>query len=153
MRIAMVSAVIVALAGSIDDAAPQHPAYPMPTGTPNLPTAPNLTRPLPLDPARPYFLTVGKLMRVGTGLAGDGIFLTLDVDTTNNTCQIKSGLHMDRTHPQYRETCRLLCLPLPKHGRSKSTTSAIAGRSHRANWSICPQLRSVPDTSRRSLDV
>ena len=112
MRIAMVSAVIVALAGSIDDAAPQHPAYPMPTGTPNLPTDPNLTRPLPLDPARPYFLTVGKLMRVGTGLAGDGIFLTLDVDTTNNTCQIKSGLHMDRTHPQYRETVSIALLAL-----------------------------------------
>jgi hypothetical protein len=85
MPIAMISVVLVALAGSIDGAAAQ---------------------------TRQHFETTGKLLRVGTGLEADGLFLTLDVNTTNNTCTNKSGLFMDRANPQYRETVSIALLSL-----------------------------------------
>src|SRR5262249_52267374 len=52
----------------------------------------------------PWYTTTGKLIRVGTGLQAEGLYLTLDVATTNNTCKNKQFLLFERTQPQYRET-------------------------------------------------
>ena len=63
----------------------------------------------------PVFLplseSVGKLIRIGTSGA-EGLFLTLDVDTTNNSCSNKDMLFMARDHPQYRETLSIALLSL-----------------------------------------
>ena len=40
----------------------------------------------------PWFSTTGKLTRIGTGLAGEGFYLALDVVTTNNNCKLKQSL-------------------------------------------------------------
>ncbi len=52
----------------------------------------------------PWFATTGKLIRIGTGLQAEGLYLTLDVATTNNLCKNKQFLLFERTQPQYRET-------------------------------------------------
>ena len=38
------------------------------------------------------------------------LYLTLDVNTTNNNCNVKSMLFMDRNEPQYRETVSIALL-------------------------------------------
>lgn len=58
------------------------------------------------------FTTTGKLVRVGTGWASEGFYLTLDVATANNNCKTKSILFIDRSHPQYRETVSIALLSL-----------------------------------------
>jgi hypothetical protein len=60
----------------------------------------------------PFFETTGKLVRVGTGWASEGFYLTLDVDTANNNCKTKSFLFIERDHPQYRETVSIALLSL-----------------------------------------
>jgi hypothetical protein len=60
----------------------------------------------------PWYATTGKLTRVGTGWASEGLYLTLDVATTNNNCNNKNTLFMERDHPQYRETLSITLLSL-----------------------------------------
>lgn len=60
----------------------------------------------------PFYATTGKLTRVGTGWASEGLYLTLDVDTSNNSCHFKNTLFMERDHPQYRETVSIALLTL-----------------------------------------
>ena len=60
----------------------------------------------------PFFTTTGKLVRVGTGWASEGFYLTLDVDTANNNCKTKNFLFIEREHPQYRETVSIALLSL-----------------------------------------
>ena len=51
----------------------------------------------------PWFTTTGKLTRIGTGLAGEGFYLTLDILTTNNNCKFKQSLLLTTGHPQYQD--------------------------------------------------
>jgi hypothetical protein len=60
----------------------------------------------------PWFATTGKLTRIGTGWVSEGLYLTLDVDTANNSCNAKNTLFMERDHPQYRETLSIALLSL-----------------------------------------
>jgi hypothetical protein len=60
----------------------------------------------------PWYATTGKLTRIGTGWNSEGLYLTLDVDTVNNSCNGKSTLFMERDHPQYRETLSIALLSL-----------------------------------------
>jgi hypothetical protein len=60
----------------------------------------------------PWYLTTGKLTRIGTGLTSEGLYLTLDVATTNNNCDNRNTLFMERDHPQYRETLSIALLSL-----------------------------------------
>jgi hypothetical protein len=60
----------------------------------------------------PWYTTTGKLTRVGTGLQAEGLYLTLDVATDNNTCKNKQFLLFERTQPQYRETVSIVLLAL-----------------------------------------
>src|SRR5690349_19536569 len=60
----------------------------------------------------PWFTTTGKLTRIGTGLTSEGLYLTIDVNTSNNPCNTKNMLFMPRDHLQYRQTLSiaLLCM-------------------------------------------
>jgi hypothetical protein len=40
----------------------------------------------------PWYTTTAKLTRVGTGLAGEGFYLELDVLTHDNSCRFKQSL-------------------------------------------------------------
>ena len=60
----------------------------------------------------PWYSTTGKLIRVGTGLQAEGLYLTLDVATTNNTCKSKQFLLFEHTQPQYQETVSIVLLAL-----------------------------------------
>jgi hypothetical protein len=51
----------------------------------------------------PWFQTTGKLTRVGTGLAGEGFYLALDVVTHDNTCKLKQSLMLPAGSPQYQD--------------------------------------------------
>ena len=51
----------------------------------------------------PWFSTTGKLTRIGTGLAGEGFYLALDVVTTNNSCKLKQSLMLPSGSPQYQD--------------------------------------------------
>lgn len=104
MWMAAIGIALVALAGNIDPAAAQAQA---PTGAVPLPHFP-----LDLSLRQQFFVTFGKLVRVGTGWASEGLYLTLDVDTANNNCTAKSSLFMDRNNPQYRETVSIALLSL-----------------------------------------
>jgi hypothetical protein len=106
---AVIGIALVALAGNIDQAAAQAP----PGTVPLQPQAPPGTVPRPHFPElQQFFVTTGKLVRVGTGWASEGFYLTLDVDTANNNCKSKSSLFIDRGHPQYRETVSIALLSL-----------------------------------------
>jgi len=60
----------------------------------------------------PWYGTTGKLTRIGTGWASEGLYLTLDMATTNNNCNNKNTLFLERDHPQYRETLSIALLSL-----------------------------------------
>lgn len=59
---------------------------------------------------RQWFSTEGKITRIGTALAEDGLFLTLDVPTKNNGCKVPTILFMARTSKQYQETLSIALL-------------------------------------------
>ncbi len=98
MWMAVIGIALVAIAGNIDQAAAQQP---LPGTVPQIP---------PIK--QQFFMTTGKLLRLGTGWASEGFYLTLDVDTANNICKTKSFLFIDRGHPQYRETVSIALLSL-----------------------------------------
>ena len=60
----------------------------------------------------PWFTTTGKITRIGTGLTGEGLYLTLDAPTTNNGCNVKNMLFMERANKQYQETMSIALLAL-----------------------------------------
>ena len=49
----------------------------------------------------PWYTTTGKLTRVGTGLAGEGFYLALDVVTHDNN--VKQSLMLPAGSPQYQD--------------------------------------------------
>jgi hypothetical protein len=51
----------------------------------------------------PWYMTTGKLTRVGTGLAGEGFYLALDVVTHDNNCNLKQSLILPTGSPQYQD--------------------------------------------------
>jgi len=69
-----------------------------------------MTAAMPIGAGPPFFATTGKLVRVGTGWSSEGFYLTLDVNTTNNNCNVKNMPFMDRNEPQYRETVSIALL-------------------------------------------
>ena len=100
MRLGAIGIALIALAGNIDQVVAQPPALTVPQ--------PHFRLELPLQ--QQFFVTFGKLVRVGTGWSSEGLYLTLDVDTANNNCTAKSSLFMDRNNPQYRETVSIALL-------------------------------------------
>ena len=58
----------------------------------------------------PWFVTVAKLTRIGTGLSGEGLYLTVDAPTHDNPCNTKNMLFMDRANKQYQETLSIALL-------------------------------------------
>jgi hypothetical protein len=51
----------------------------------------------------PWFTTTGKLTRVGTGWAGEGFYLELDVLTHDNSCKFPQSLMLPTGSPQYQD--------------------------------------------------
>jgi hypothetical protein len=51
----------------------------------------------------PWHMTTAKLTRVGTGLAGEGFYLELDVVTHDNNCHFKQSLMLPAGSPQYQD--------------------------------------------------
>jgi hypothetical protein len=51
----------------------------------------------------PWYTTTAKLTRVGTGLAGEGFYLALDVVTHDNNCKFKQSLMLPAGSPQYQD--------------------------------------------------
>jgi hypothetical protein len=51
----------------------------------------------------PWFQTTAKLTRIGTGLAGEGFYLQLDVLTHDNACHFKDSLMLPTGSPQYQD--------------------------------------------------
>jgi hypothetical protein len=51
----------------------------------------------------PWYQTTGKLTRVGTGLAGEGFYLELDVLTHDNSCKFPQSLMLPTGSPQYQD--------------------------------------------------
>jgi hypothetical protein len=60
----------------------------------------------------PWFVTVGKITRIGTGLVGEGLYLTMDVPTHDNNCNTNDMLFMERANIQYQETLSIALLTL-----------------------------------------
>jgi hypothetical protein len=62
----------------------------------------------------PFFATRGKLTRVGTGWAGEGLYLTLDVvmQDARPPCVGARSAFMALGAPQYRETNAIVLLAL-----------------------------------------
>jgi hypothetical protein len=62
----------------------------------------------------PFFATRGKLTRVGTGWAGEGLYLTLDVvmQDAKPPCVGARSAFMALAAPQYRETNAIVLLAL-----------------------------------------
>jgi hypothetical protein len=51
----------------------------------------------------PWYTTTAKITRVGTGLAGEGFYLELDVVTHDNNCNVKRSLMLPAGSPQYQD--------------------------------------------------
>ena len=62
----------------------------------------------------PFYATRGKLTRVGTGWAGEGLYLTLDVvmQDAKPPCVNARSAFMAIAAPQYRETNAIVLLAL-----------------------------------------
>lgn len=62
----------------------------------------------------PWFTTVGKIIRIGTGLVGEGLYVTLDTPThdTNTACNQSNMLFMERASTQYQETLSIVLTAL-----------------------------------------
>lgn len=62
----------------------------------------------------PWFVTVGKITRVGTGYTGEGLYVTLDVPMQNAApgCAQARTAFMPADATQYRETNAIVMLAL-----------------------------------------
>jgi hypothetical protein len=69
-----------------------------------------MTTAIPIEAGPPFFCNYEASSCASVPVEFRRLYLTLDVNTTNNSCNVKNMLFMDRNEPQYRETVSIALL-------------------------------------------